>query len=76
MKPTPKEAWNSECPRDYKKHHCFERVGVVLAQQEFIFQPEVFLIYRCSQCKQGIWEVIDEVDSPLDNLKLEKEAKT
>lgn len=45
---------DSECKRDYKKHHYWEKIG-------FTNPSFAFLVWRCSQCKKIVYEPLEEL---------------
>ncbi len=38
---------DSECKKDYKKRHCWNKLGVVTNDRNI-----VYLIWQCSQCEE------------------------
>jgi len=52
---------DSPCKHDSKKHHFWEKIGVV-------YTAMLFEIWRCSQCAKVIWE-------PLESLVLNEKGE-
>ena len=48
------DKWGSKCKKDYKQHHFWEKLGVVLDRD-----GDVYMVLRCSQCRLCIYEPLE-----------------
>lgn len=53
----------SECEKDYKKRHYWQKLGVVTDDKNI-----VYLIWRCSQCDESFAEELGVINNELSRL--------